>query len=211
MTDIEKLIEDLEQALGKAEITEETTSEDAVAEEEITDEAPEAEVALEPEAPAEEPKEEVKEEPKEEPKEPTFNDTMSLADTFDAKARIARALEALQGAVEEFKDATADKVDLIKDALLLNSIEGLDLAVEAIESALAAGELLKSELNDPFNAELPDNETEEEPEEEFVPVQPVENLEDDEEELDPVAMAFETGEKSFADLAGMDLFPGEEV
>ena len=207
MTDIEKLIEDLEQALGKAEITEETTSEDAVAEEEITDEAPEAEVALEQEAPAEEPKEEVKEEPA----EPAFNDTMSLADTFDAKARIARALEALQGAVEEFKDATADKVDLIKDALLLNSIEGLDLAVEAIESALAAGELLKSELNDPFNAELPDNETEEEPEEEFVPVQPVENLEDDEEELDPVAMAFETGEKSFADLAGMDLFPGEEV
>lgn len=207
MTDIEKLIEDLEQALGKAEITEETTSEDAVAEEEITDEAPEAEVALEPEAPAEEPKEEVKEEPA----EPAFNDTMSLADTFDAKARIARALEALQGAVEEFKDATADKVDLIKDALLLNSIEGLDLAVEAIESALAAGELLKSELNDPFNAELPDNETEEEPEEEFVPVQPVENLEDDEEELDPVAMAFETGETSFADIAGMDLFPGEEV
>jgi len=207
MTDIAKLIEDLEQALGKAEITEETTSEDAVAEEEITDEAPEAEVALEPEAPAEEPKEEVKEEPA----EPAFNDTMSLADTFDAKARIARALEALQGAVEEFKDATADKVDLIKDALLLNSIEGLDLAVEAIESALAAGELLKSELNDPFNAELPDNETEEEPEEEFVPVQPVENLEDDEEEeeLDPVAMAFETGEKSFADLAGMDLFKEE--
>jgi len=206
MTDIAKLIEDLEQALGKAEITEETTSEDAVAEEEITDEAPEAEVALESEAPAEEPKEEVKE-----PAEPAFNDTMSLADTFDAKARIARALEALQGAVEEFKDATADKVDLIKDALLLNSIEGLDLAVEAIESALAAGELLKSELNDPFNAELPDNETEEEPEEEFVPVQPVENLEDDEEEeeLDPVAMAFETGEKSFADLAGMDLFKEE--
>ena len=207
MTDIEKLIEDLEQALSKAEITEETTSEDAVAEEEITDEAPEAEVALEQEAPAEEPKEEVKEEPA----EPAFNDTMSLADTFDAKARIARALEALQGAVEEFKNATADKVDLIKDAVLLNSIEGLDLAVEAIESALAAGELLKSELNDPFNAELPDNETEEEPEEEFVPVQPVENLEDDEEELDPIAMAFETGEKSFADLAGMDLFPGEEV
>ena len=199
--EIDKLLEELELTLGKAEaVSEEEVKEDAVAEEEIQDVAPEAEVALE--------KEEAE---AEEPVEPAFNDTMSLADTFDAKARIARALEALQGAVEEFKNATADKVDLIKDAVLLNSIEGLDLAVEAIESALAAGELLKSELNDPFNAELPDNETEEEPEEEFVPVQPVENLEDDEEELDPIAMAFETGEKSFADLAGMDLFPGEEV
>ena len=34
--------------------------------------------------------------------EPAFNDNMSLADQFDAKARIARALEALQAAVEEF-------------------------------------------------------------------------------------------------------------
>ena len=34
-----------------------------------------------------------------EPQEPAFNDNMSLADQFDAKARIARALEALQTAV----------------------------------------------------------------------------------------------------------------
>ena len=208
--DIDKLIQDLEEALGKAEetdkevvseeVNEDEVKEDAVAEDNLQDEAPEAEVALE------QPEEEPAPAP-EEPEEPAFNDTMSLADTFDAKARIARALEALQGAVEEFKNATADKVDLIKDALLLNSIEGLDMAVEAIESALAAGELLKSELNDPFNAELPDNE---EPEEEFVPVQPVENLDDEEEEdIDPVALAFETGETSFADLAGMNLFKEE--
>lgn len=206
--EIDKLLEELELTLGKAEaVSEEEVKEDAVTEEEIQDVAPEAEVALEKE-----------EEPEaEEPAEPAFNDTMSLADTFDAKARIARALEALQGAVEEFKNATADKVDLIKDAVLLNSIEGLDLAVEAIESALAAGELLKSELNDPFNAELPDapveeekTETEEEPKEEMAVIR---NANGEEEEIDPLALEFESGEKSFGDLAGLNIIAddAEEV
>lgn len=195
MKDIEKLLEEMDSIFGKAEVQEDLVAEDEVKEDALQDEAPEADVALEqPEAP--------EEEPKEEPAKPAFNDTMSLADTFDAKARIARALETLQAAVEEFKNATADKVDLIKDALLISSIEGLDASVKAVEDALASGELLKSELNDPFNAELPgtDETTEEEPKEELP----------SEEDIDAIAQSFETGETSFGDLAGLDLFPNEE-
>ena len=87
--------------------------------------------------------------------EPQFNDSMTLADTFDAKAKIARALDNLKSAINDFKDATSEKVDLINDGNLVAEIEGLDKAITGIETALAAGELLKSELNDPFNTELP--------------------------------------------------------
>ena len=129
--------------------------------------------------------------------EPEFNDTMSLADEFDAKARIARALEALQAAVEEFKDATAEKVDLIADSVLIQEIEGLDTAVKAVEEALRGGSnLLGTELNDPFNAELPgEEETVEEPKE-------AEEEEEDEEE------GFV--DEPFNELASLDLFAGGE-
>ena len=96
--------------------------------------------------------------PAEEPEvEPAFNDGMSLADTLDAKAKIARCLEALKAAAEEFKNATAEKVDLLKDELLLGGIEELDKAIVGIESALAAGSKIlgDSELNDAFKTELP--------------------------------------------------------
>lgn len=113
--------------------------------------------------------------------EPTFHDTMSLADTLDAKTKIARALEALQGATEEFKNASAEKLDLLQDSALLQAIEGLDEALKAIENALASGSniLGDSELNDAFKTELPaekdeieviadEEETEEDDEEENI-------------------------------------------
>ena len=135
-----------------------------------------------------------------EPAEPTFNDTMSLADQFDAKARIARALEALQGAVQEFKDATAEKVDLLQDQALMQGISALDQQVADLETALASGSKILGDasLNDPFKPELPaeteqtgdlDQEAEDEESEEE---------EEDEEEYD------------FDAEAGLDLFAPEE-
>lgn len=184
--DIEKLLEELKIALGEEDVQEET----------LVDEAPEAEI----EAPAE-PTEEAPVEPVEEPKEAPFKDSMSLADTFDAKAKIARALENLKIAVDEFKDATAEKVDLINDGNLLTEIEGLDRTIEGIETALAAGELLPTELNDPFNAELPA--AEEMPEEELTIEDPNEHdlpQEEEEEEEGPGAdFNFEGGFPLFKD------------
>ena len=170
--DIEKLLEELKIALGEEDVQEET----------LVDEAPAEE------APELEPVEQAVLEPEAEPKEEPFKDSMSLADTFDAKAKIARALENLKSAIDEFKDATAEKVDLINDGNLLTEIEGLDRCVEGIETALAAGELLATELNDPFNAELPA--AEELPEEELTIEDPNEhglpNDEEEEEEEDYV-------------------------
>lgn len=95
--------------------------------------------------------------------EPAFNDGMSLADTFDTKAKIARSLENLKLAVEEFKEATAEKIDLLKDELLLGGLDELDEVVKGLELALASGSNLlgDSELNDAFKAELPQGEEEE--------------------------------------------------
>jgi len=132
---------------------------------------------------------------------PTFGDNMSLADQFDAKARIARALEALKAAVDEFKDATAEKLDLLQDQDLTTGIEKLDTIVVEIESALASGSQIlgNSELNDPFKPELPEKpeETEAEEEEEETP-DSEENEEDEEEDYD------------FDAEAGLDLLGGEE-
>lgn len=131
--------------------------------------------------------------------EPVFGDTMSLADQFDAKARIARALEALKAAVEEFKDATAEKVDLLKDQALTTGIENLDSLLVEIEAALAGGSQIlgNSELNDPFKTELP-----EEPAEEEQGTEELEDEEADQEEGDD--------EEDFDLAAGLDLFAGNE-
>lgn len=186
--DIDKLLEELNLALGEEDVKEDT----------LVDEAPEAEPALEePAAPVE---------PEEAPKEePTFKDSMSLADTFDAKAKIARALDNLKASIEEFKDATAEKVDLINDGNLLTEIEGLDRAIEGIETALAAGELLPSALNDPFNTELPELPAEPEFNEEEL------HLEDDnehdlpEEDDDEAEEEEETPEVDFNEVGGLTL------
>ena len=135
-----------------------------------------------------------------EPEKPAFNDNMSLADQFDAKARIARALEALKTAVEEFKDATAEKIDLLQDEALLQGIDAIDNDVIALESALASGSQIlgNTELNDPFKTDLPAeaNELEEEPKAEETDDEPEQD--EDEEESD------------FDELAGLDLLGSEE-
>lgn len=130
--------------------------------------------------------------------EPEFNDNMSLADQFDAKARIARALEALKDAVNEFKDATAEKIDLLKDQALTGGIEKLDDLMVEIEKALASGSniLGDSELNDPFKTQIPDQ-TEE--------IQPEET-----EEADTEDNEYTDEEADFDAEAGLDLLAGNE-
>lgn len=125
-----------------------------------------------------------------------FTDTMTLADTLDAKAKIAKALENLKDSVEEFKNATAEKVDIMKDAALIQQIEGLDVTIEGIEAILAEGILMKSELNDPFRAELPteaEEQQEEKPQE-----QGEEDLEHEEKEEPEQDLEFE-------DVAGLNM------
>lgn len=140
--------------------------------------------------------------PEQEPEvAPEFNDGMSLADTFDAKAKIARCLDNLKQAIEDFKDATAEKVDLLKDELLLEQIEKLDVTTKDIETALASGSniLGNSELNDAFKTELPAEETEE--------AQEKEEIEDEETSEDSEDEADEDGEGYDFDIqAGLDLF-----
>lgn len=130
---------------------------------------------------------------------PVFNDTMSLADEFDAKARIARALEALQDAVEEFKNATAEKIDLLQDQALLNGIDGLDDCVKNLETALASGSKIlgDGELNDAFKPQLPA-----EPEEADVDNTAEKDTEDEEDEDEDIV--------DFDDAAGLDLLAKEE-
>lgn len=138
------------------------------------------------------------EQPAEVVDEPEFNDNMSLADQFDAKARIARALEALKDAVNEFKDATAEKIDLLKDQALTGGIEKLDGLMVEIEKALASGSniLGDSELNDPFKTQIPDQ-TEE--------IQPEET-----EEADTEDNQYTDEEADFDAEAGLDLLAGNE-
>lgn len=142
--------------------------------------------------------------PAEEPEvAPAFNDGMTLADTFDTKAKIARSLENLKQAVEEFKEATAEKVDLLKDELLLNEIEKLGETIQGIELALASGSNIigDSELNDPFKAELP--QAEEQPAEE------VETPAEEKEEPSENELDFDGEDYDFDDEAGLNLFNPE--
>lgn len=142
------------------------------------------------------------EEPEVQPEEvDTITDTMSLADTLDAKTKIARALENLKVAVDEFKEASAEKIDLLKDELLLGCMVGLDDQIKAIEAALAAGSniLGDSELNDAFKTELPAEPIEEEPSEDEV-----EETEDEEDGIN-------TEEYDFDAEAGFDLIGSEQA
>lgn len=135
--------------------------------------------------------------PEEEPETaPAFNDGMSLADTLDAKTKIARALENLEAAIEEFKNATAEKIDLLKDELLLAGQEELDACIDNIKNALANGSNIldtNTGLNDPFKAELPAEE------------EPVGEETEEAEEIEE-----EPGvESDFDNEAGLDLFGDE--
>lgn len=136
--------------------------------------------------------------PAEEPEiAPAFNDGMSLADTLDTKAKIARCLEALKQSVEDFKEATAEKIDLLKDELLLGGIAHLDEVIVEIEQALAAGSQIlgNSELNDAFKAELP--------QEEEAPTEEVKDEETEEEEEETIDTF------DFDAEAGLNLFPND--
>lgn len=129
---------------------------------------------------------------------PAFNDGMSLADTLDTKAKVARCLETLKQAVEDFKTATAEKIDLLQDEMLLGGIVELDEVIVKIEQALAAGSQIlgNSELNDAFRAELPQEEETPEVDEE----PKAEEAEEDEETEEVF---------DFDAEAGLNLFPNE--
>ena len=144
--------------------------------------------------------------------EPTFNDGMSLADTFDTKAKIARSLENLKLAVHEFKEATAEKIDLLKDELLLGGLDELDEVIKGLELALASGSNLlgDSELNDAFKAELPQGEEVEEETE-----QPSEETPSEDEEIAPIELdddddTEEVEDYDFDSEAGFDLLSNED-
>lgn len=66
-----------------------------------------------------------------------LTDTTNLADELDAKTKIARALEILKKAVNDFKDATVMEVDLINDSTLMSTIEAIDQEIKTIESSLS--------------------------------------------------------------------------
>lgn len=66
-----------------------------------------------------------------------LTDTTNLADELDAKTKIARALEVLKKAVDDFKNATVTEVDLINDSTLMSTIEAIDQEIKTIESSLS--------------------------------------------------------------------------
>ena len=94
-------------------------------------------------------------------------DGMSIADKLAAKTKIARALEVLKDAINEFKDASVSKLDMLNDNGLISAIETLDLAVTSIEQALAPEQIEDggTGLNAAFADELPDEPIEEPAEE----------------------------------------------
>ena len=61
----------------------------------------------------------------------------NLADELDAKTKVARALEVLKKAVDDFKNATVMEVDLINDSTLMSTIEAIDEEIKTIESTLS--------------------------------------------------------------------------
>lgn len=70
------------------------------------------------------------------PSPETTDNTENLTDTLNAKTKISRALDTLKDAIEDFKSATAEEVDLINDSDLVASFEALDKVVADIASVL---------------------------------------------------------------------------
>ena len=120
-----------------------------------------------------------------------LNDTANLADELDAKTKIARALEVLKKAVDDFKNSTVTEIDLINDSTLLSTIEAIDEEIKTIESSLSG----KVETDDEqITSEIDiEDETEDETEEETTD-EPDFNIE----EID------------FDDAASLDFFGNEE-
>lgn len=107
-------------------------ADETISEETLQDEVPNSEVEIKPE----------------------FTDDMTTADKLSIKTKIARSLEYLKDALDDFKDATAEKIDLLNDSILLGAIEGLDTQIQAIEGCLAPEDVVDTPLNEPFGTEL---------------------------------------------------------
>ena len=136
-----------------------------------------------------------------------IDDDMSIADKLAAKTKIAKSLEDLQLAIDDFKDASLEKLDLLNDEGLLSAIEGLDLAVTAIEQALNPEDVVAADggtgLNAAFSDELPDEPADEDED----TIEDEEDTIEDEEDED----SFDTEDVDFDDEAGLDLLGGEEA
>ena len=116
----------------------------------------------------------------------TLDDTTNVTDTLDAKVKISRALDVLKDAIDDFKDATIEEIDLVKDADLSVIFEDLDNIISRVTEFLTG----KQE-----NTEIPVESTEDEIEE-----VPQEDEEDEENEEDA----------NFDDEANLDLFGIED-
>lgn len=113
-------------------------------------------------------------------------DTPEEVDTtkeLDAKTKISRALDVLKDAIEDFKSATIEELDLISDADLTASFEQLDT--------------ITSDIQNIITGKTDTVESEAKPEE-------LETVEDEETEDDDLE------EVNFDDEATIDLFGDEE-
>ena len=110
----------------------------------------------------------------------------NITDQLNAKTKISRALDVLKEAVDDFKAAVVEELDLIADAELSTTIESLDDITSKITSILT-GENSVREDNEPVNAEEEPDREDEETEETTSPEEEDEDVEinfDDEAELD---------------------------
>lgn len=109
----------------------------------------------------------------------------NMTDQLNAKTKISRALDVLKEAIDDFKSAVVEELDLIADAELSATIESLDDITLKITSILA-GENSVEEDNEPVNTEE-ELDREDEETEEATPPEDDEDVEvnfDDEAELD---------------------------
>ena len=115
----------------------------------------------------------------------------NMTDQLNAKTKISRALDVLKEAIDDFKSAVVEELDLIADAELSATIESLDDITLKIASILA-GENSAEEDNEPVNAE-----------EEL-------DREDEETEETPAPEEDEDVEINFDNEAELDLFDNDE-
>ena len=76
----------------------------------------------------------------------------NMTDQLNAKTKISRALDVFKEAIDDFKSAVVEELDLIADAELSATIESLDDITLKITSILA-GENSVEEDNEPVNTE----------------------------------------------------------
>lgn len=121
---------------------------------------------------------------------------VSATDELDAKTKISRALDVLCDAIEDFKNATVGEIDLVTNADLNVTIEGLDGKINDIRAALN-GEAPVQDIEPAIDDELPalTDDIIDEPE------QQEEDEEIADEDLEDIV---------FDDEAELDLFPEEE-